>query len=118
MERSMMTTHDRNTSQRKDYFWAQESRMSDGSFTYEVMFGQEEVYAALSEKDAMEVRDKFDSVLHAHNTAKAALAKNRQMPLTQRLTMLTYRFGYDSPEAVLLTEARELIERLAANQKA
>lgn len=117
MERSMMTTHDRNASMSQDYFWVQESRLSDGSFVYSVLFKGEEVYPAISEKDAIEVRDKFDGVLHSHKAAKAALAKNREMPLTQRLVMLTHKFGYDSPEATLLMEAKDLIERLNENQK-
>lgn len=118
MERSMMSTVDRNASElRKHWFWVQEERLSDGSFAYNVMFDETEIYAAISEEDAIAMRKKFEDVMEVHNRAKAAKGKNRDTPLIHRLSAMSYNFKFDGPEANTLCEAVKLIERLAANQK-
>ena len=95
-------------------FWMRENCLSDASYTYDIMFNDEEVYNALSELDAHDTMVKLRGTIGMIHMKQCADRRWIQKPLYQRLNMMSHRFAYNSPEASTLAEAAELAQSKAA----
>lgn len=95
-------------------FWMRENCLSDASYTYDVMFNDEEIYNALSEIDAHDMMVKLRGTVGMTHMKQCADRRWMAKPLYQRLNMMSHRFAYNSPESSTLAEAAQLLQDKAA----